>query len=468
MQTMELANSNEGSIASGCKGAFIVLTLGLAIGSSTAQPSQPDVYSVESNGVGETEVYRYGWSGGVTYQKSLLYSSAGLGYGALLDVDNQSTLVVRSGMNMVLVLSITPDGIVSTVFAHSAIQGNLTIGIALPEVHQSGNFAFSKTTQYPSGRRTYGLCTGDRTGTTLSTLAEWDTVDFESTDLIQDVVSGDYYVAERFSGFNSPALFRITESGAVSTVIPRGTIPTFLNYNDWDQNPWTGEFVGTSWFGWPQYPYGPPGLQGSLWTRFRFVPWTPPVLLHSQRDLEQTFAVHEGRWLVGLHSPIMSPTPWSVIMVPYTGGTPVMYPASPPTPGSFTPAVLGQIALRGRRKVVGRGPATPGTDYSLSLNFPGEAGRGYQAGASFGIQPGMTIGGKGVPLNLDPLFLLSLTNPAIFQGFSGALDSGARASATVRLPPSPGLRGLRVFFAALTYDGGGIRVVSDPIGMTVL
>jgi len=104
---------------------------------------------------------------------------------------------------------------------------------------------------------------------------------------------------------------------------------------------------------------------------------------------------------------------------------------------------------------------------SGGLNFPGEDGFSYQVAASLGMRPGIVApGGTYIPLSVDPVLFLSLTDTGIFRNFAGTLATNARATASWRIPAIPALRGIRCYFAAVTISGG-IRSVSNPIGVTV-
>jgi hypothetical protein len=108
-----------------------------------------------------------------------------------------------------------------------------------------------------------------------------------------------------------------------------------------------------------------------------------------------------------------------------------------------------------------------GTAYRVRLSIPVEAGKAYFAAAALGILPGIPVGGKHVPLNPDALFFLSIQVPTIFSGFQGVLSNAGTADLTVNIPPVQQLLGFRFFLAAITFDGGGIRAVSEPLGVTI-
>jgi len=109
-----------------------------------------------------------------------------------------------------------------------------------------------------------------------------------------------------------------------------------------------------------------------------------------------------------------------------------------------------------------------GQTYHLLLGVPGESGKGYVAAAALGTLRGIQTGdGRRIPLDPDPLFFSSLANPTVFENFQGVLDPTGRASLKVHLPSMPQLAGRRFFLAAVTYDTRGIRVISEPLGVTL-
>ncbi|MBN2489788.1 MAG: hypothetical protein JXQ29_02940 [Planctomycetes bacterium] len=120
------------------------------------------------------------------------------------------------------------------------------------------------------------------------------------------------------------------------------------------------------------------------------------------------------------------------------------------------------------RMLSGRSRPAWGQPYALQLAIPSEAGRVYLAAASLGTLRGIPLpGNRRIPLDADLLFFLSLKLPGLFSGFQGVLDPGGRASLKVNTPAHPGLAGFRFYLAAVTYDPGGIRVITEPLGVTI-
>jgi hypothetical protein len=136
--------------------------------------------------------------------------------------------------------------------------------------------------------------------------------------------------------------------------------------------------------------------------------------------------------------------------------------------GMYSTTFYTGLEIDRSRNLSGRGSYSPGSAYGLRLSFPADSGRPYLGAASLSVRPGLQAGRHWIPLNPDPLLLLSLQAGQIFEGFTGTLDAAGRAQATVRIPPIEGLRGLRVFFAFVTFDPqGGIRSVSNLMGVTI-
>jgi len=125
------------------------------------------------------------------------------------------------------------------------------------------------------------------------------------------------------------------------------------------------------------------------------------------------------------------------------------------------------VVTWGSRMLTGAGIPTPGAIYRIRLVIPSEPGRPYLAGASLGTLRGIPTTAGRIPLDPDVLLVLSRTNPAIFRGFSGLLDTTGSATLTLAIPPVRALRGLRFFVAALTYGPAGVRRITEPLGVLV-
>ncbi|QDV04816.1 hypothetical protein Poly30_03090 [Planctomycetes bacterium Poly30] len=106
-----------------------------------------------------------------------------------------------------------------------------------------------------------------------------------------------------------------------------------------------------------------------------------------------------------------------------------------------------------------------GAEVVLTLNRPGDAGRGYGIlGSTSGQVPGTTIQGVSVPLNPDRFYGLTLGLPRgpVFSAFSGTLDGAGRAEARFALPPALAgvLVGTHFDFCALVAPPGGAVITN--------
>jgi hypothetical protein len=99
------------------------------------------------------------------------------------------------------------------------------------------------------------------------------------------------------------------------------------------------------------------------------------------------------------------------------------------------------------------------------------ANKQFQAAASFTERTaGIVFGPRYVPLVVDPLFILSVTNPAVFSNFAGKLDGNGTGIGAVTIPNIPLLSGIPFSIAYVTVDGGspfGIFQISGPWKVTM-
>lgn len=107
------------------------------------------------------------------------------------------------------------------------------------------------------------------------------------------------------------------------------------------------------------------------------------------------------------------------------------------------------------------GNMTPGGTVEYSLNSAPAAGLPYQVALSFADHVGITIPGlRRIDLRPDALFFTSLVVPGKpFENFRGTLDGKGNATATLHLPPHPGLKGTTICAAFVTLrpaSPGGI------------
>jgi hypothetical protein len=116
---------------------------------------------------------------------------------------------------------------------------------------------------------------------------------------------------------------------------------------------------------------------------------------------------------------------------------------------------------------------TTGGIQSLGLNAgPAHAGATYLLlGSISGTQPGIAVPGGALPLQPDPWFFWTLSNPnsVVLQNSFGALDGAGSAQASFLVPPAtaPGLVGLVFHHAYVVLDGAGQKIVqaSIPVGL---
>jgi hypothetical protein len=133
-------------------------------------------------------------------------------------------------------------------------------------------------------------------------------------------------------------------------------------------------------------------------------------------------------------------------------------------PGALDPR---SVAIAGSRHLWAPNDARPGRPYRLVVSSPAEPGAAYAIGVSFGFLPGIPVGGRRIHLNPDSLFLLSMQNRGIFSGFRGTLDARGEGVGTIAIPDLWCLSGLRFFAVAITHASGRIRVISEPLGITI-
>jgi len=111
------------------------------------------------------------------------------------------------------------------------------------------------------------------------------------------------------------------------------------------------------------------------------------------------------------------------------------------------------------------GTPQPGGTVRLDLTASTSAGRSYQLGSSLGPGPIM-IDSRRLDLSPDALLEVSTKNywPMIFSGYSGVIDRSGQASASVRIPNSLALVGVRIYSAFVTLSPAapsGIKSISN-------
>lgn len=116
-----------------------------------------------------------------------------------------------------------------------------------------------------------------------------------------------------------------------------------------------------------------------------------------------------------------------------------------------------------------RSAARVGQTLDIRVNFPAYRGRPFMAALSFGYKPGFQAGNRFVHLVQDDLFFLSLLNKNFFNGV-GTLDSSGVGAARLNIPAIQGLRGTRIYAAAIVPDrnvSGGVAIASYATGFTI-
>jgi hypothetical protein len=108
---------------------------------------------------------------------------------------------------------------------------------------------------------------------------------------------------------------------------------------------------------------------------------------------------------------------------------------------------------------------------NLELFAPNDTNGLFICGTALGNQPGISVDTRRIPVNLDPLLILSLTNPAIFSNYIGVLDATGHATALINIPNRPPLVGVSLYTAFFTIRNGApsrIGAISDCEVMTIV
>jgi len=111
---------------------------------------------------------------------------------------------------------------------------------------------------------------------------------------------------------------------------------------------------------------------------------------------------------------------------------------------------------------------TPKIGTTVTLPGRGTPKYGYIGACSFG-NSGFGIGaGKSIPLSLEPLFFLTLSNilPSIFQSFQGRTDTQGDFTMSLAIPQVPGLVGITIWASAVTISPTGIAEVAPDTEIT--
>jgi hypothetical protein len=105
---------------------------------------------------------------------------------------------------------------------------------------------------------------------------------------------------------------------------------------------------------------------------------------------------------------------------------------------------------------------------SVRLHGRSQPGLIYQGACSLTSGNIPIGGGRNVPLAVDPLFLLSLSTPAIFQDFAGVVADSGDFTMRINLPFIPALAGVLVRAAAVTYNAGGIQEITPDLQIAIV
>ncbi|MBN2490675.1 MAG: hypothetical protein JXQ29_07490 [Planctomycetes bacterium] len=111
-----------------------------------------------------------------------------------------------------------------------------------------------------------------------------------------------------------------------------------------------------------------------------------------------------------------------------------------------------------------------GTSYPLDLSAVAEGGKVHGTALTTSrLMPLLKIDRRYIPLAPDALFWLTVGNqaPGIFSNFHGVLGASGTAQAKIAIPAVLGLVGVQVDACFVTYDGGGVRAISNPWGFSI-
>jgi len=106
-----------------------------------------------------------------------------------------------------------------------------------------------------------------------------------------------------------------------------------------------------------------------------------------------------------------------------------------------------------------------GTVYTLDLNSIEEGSQNYVAAATMsGLMSMIQVKRRFIPLVADTLFYTSVLNllPTIFVDFIGGLDPNGMGKAKIAIPNLGILVGANIDCCFVTYDGTGLRAISNP------
>jgi hypothetical protein len=109
----------------------------------------------------------------------------------------------------------------------------------------------------------------------------------------------------------------------------------------------------------------------------------------------------------------------------------------------------------------------PGGEVRFQLR--GAPNRPYQAAASLGRTGIPVSGGRTIPLGLDALLVLSVSNtlPTVFRQFTGVCDTKGDAAVSIGLPAVPNLKGITLYVAFVNVGNGAVLNISNEHAVTI-
>ncbi len=113
-------------------------------------------------------------------------------------------------------------------------------------------------------------------------------------------------------------------------------------------------------------------------------------------------------------------------------------------------------------------PFRNGWRVRLRLKAPNSSGLNHVAAASLSTAPKLFLGGgKSIALALDDLLIASFNVPAVFEGFTGILDSRGEALVFLNLPRANPLVGVEFYLGFFTHTTS-VNEVSWPLKARIL
>jgi hypothetical protein len=109
---------------------------------------------------------------------------------------------------------------------------------------------------------------------------------------------------------------------------------------------------------------------------------------------------------------------------------------------------------------------TPKVGTSVNLKGRASANQPYVGGCSFGHTGTPLTPSQAIPIDLDNLFALSITNPVIFGNFLGLTDGNGDFTMTLNIPAIPQLAGITIWSTAVTATVQGIMEIAPDVEIT--